>query len=297
MQFSDPELLLDAHAYLGEGPAWDSARQRLYWVDIIAGHLHYFDPQSRQDDFIEVGQALGCVAPMRSGGVILGFKNGLASLDISTLKLTAITNPETDLPGNRFNDGKCDPEGRFLAGTMDNAEQLATGSLYSLGPGGLIKTLLTGIRISNGLAWSPDYKSLYFIDTPTRKVMAYDYDLHTGDIGNPRIVVTIPEDMGWPDGMTSDTYGRLWVALWGGAALTVWDQASGRLLEKIPIPAKNVTSCAFGGPDQNELFITSARKGLNPADLSNFPATGGLFRIQTNVTGLPTFVFNDDPQG
>jgi sugar lactone lactonase YvrE len=240
---------------------------------------------------------LGCVAPTRSGNVILAFKGGLASLDLSSFKLTAITNPENDLPGNRFNDGKCDPAGRFLAGTMDNAELLATGSLYSLSSGGLLKTLLTGTRISNGLAWSPDYKILYFIDTPTRQVMAYDYDLYSGDIANPRIALSIPEEMGWPDGMTSDTNGRLWVAMWAGAALTVWDPDSGRLLEKIPIPAKNVTSCAFGGSDQNELYITTARKGLDPADLSEFPATGGLFRLKTNVTGLPTFAFNDDPLG
>ena len=197
------------------------------------------------------------------------------------------------MPGNRFNDGKCGPDGRFLAGTMDNAEAEASGSLYSLSPNGSLKTLLTGLRISNGLAWSPDHKTLYHIDTPTHMVMAYDYDLRSGRIANPRVAVKIPAKMGWPDGMTSDYDGHLWVALWGGAALTVWNPADGALVEKIAIPAKNVTSCVFGGREQNELYITSARKGLSDADLSAYPASGGLFRIQTNVTGTPTFVFGE----
>jgi sugar lactone lactonase YvrE len=293
MKLSVPELLLDARAFLGEGPAWDSVRQRLYWVDIFPGLLHIFDPKDNLDEIVDVGQPLGCVAPAMDGNLILGLKSGLATLDLSTEKIDFVASPESNLPGNRFNDGKCGPDGRFLAGTMDNAELDATGSLYSLSPDGALKTLLTGVRISNGLAWSPDYKTLYFIDTPTRQVMAYDYDLRSGLIANPRVAVEIPEKMGWPDGMTSDYDGNLWVALWGGAALTVWNPANGTLVEKIAIPAKNVTSCAFGGPEQNELYVTSARKGLSDADLTAYPATGGLFRLQTDVTGMPTFVFGE----
>jgi len=293
MQLSMPKLLYDARAFLGEGPAWDSVRQRLYWVDIFPGLLHIFDPKSNLDEIIDVGQPLGCVAPLIGGNLIIGLKSGLATLDLSTAKVDFVASPESGIPGNRFNDGKCGPDGRFLAGTMDNAEVDATGSLYSLSPDGSLKTLLTGVRISNGLAWSPDYKTLYFIDTPTHQVMAYDYDLRSGLIANPRVVVTIPAEMGWPDGMTSDYDGNLWVALWGGAALTAWNPANGALVEKIAIPAKNVTSCAFGGLEQSELYVTSARKGLSDADLTAYPATGGLFRIQTNVIGMPTFVFGE----
>ena len=302
MELSTPQLLLDARAFLGEGPAWDSAHQRLYWVDIFPGLLHIFDPKTNLDEIIDVGQPLGCVAPAMGGNLILGLKSGLATLrfdtqggalDLSTAKLDFVASPESDMPGNRFNDGKCGPDGRFLAGTMDNTEADATGSLYSLSPDGSLKTLLTGVRISNGLAWSPDHKTLYFIDTPTHKVMAYDYDLRSGLIANPRAAVEVPEKMGWPDGMTSDYDGNLWVAMWGGAALTVWSPANGALIEKIVIPAKNVSSCVFGGLEQNELYVTSARKGLGDADLSAYPATGGLFRIQTNVTGMPTFVFGE----
>ena len=293
MHISNPELLVDARALLGEGPAWDSANQRLYWIDIFSGHLHIFDPAIRLDKIIDMGYWLGCVAPMRSGGVILGLKNGLASCDLVNSNLTWIANPESVLPGNRFNDGKCDPFGRFLAGTMDNTEENPSGSLYSLSSDLVVRTLITGVRISNGLTWSPDYKVMYYIDTPTSQVKAYDYDFVSGEIANPRIAITIPSEMGWPDGMTSDVNGNLWVALWGGAAVSVWNPSTGFLVEKIDIPAKNVTSCAFGGKDQNELYVTTARKGLDSATLGAYPHTGGLFRIQTNVTGMPTFEFDD----
>jgi sugar lactone lactonase YvrE len=293
MELSSPQLLVDARAYLGEGPAWDAASQRLYWVDIFSGLVHIFNPNGDPDEIIDLEQPVGCVAPTIGGNLVLGCKSGLSTYKFSTAKLDVLAHPESDRPGNRFNDGKCGPDGRFLAGTMDNAEKEASGSLYSLDPDGSLQTLLTGVRISNGLAWSPDHKTFYFIDTPTRQVAAYDYNLRSGRIFNPRVVVNVPEKFGWPDGMTSDVNGRLWIAMWGGAAITVWDPAAGALLEKIAVPAKNVTSCVFGGLEQNELYITSARKGVSDADLAAYPATGGLFRIQTNVIGMPTFVFGE----
>jgi sugar lactone lactonase YvrE len=193
MHISTPTLILDARADLGEGPAWDSVCNLLYWVDIRVGHLHVYDPQSGDDTTYALGQMLGCVAPTKSGKLICGLKDGLAMVECgssTSAHLTMLATPESHLPGNRFNDGKCGPDGRFLAGTMDNAEVDASGSLYSLGPDETLKTLLTGVRISNGLAWSPDYRTLYFIDTPTHKVIAYDYDLQTGDIAHPRVALT-----------------------------------------------------------------------------------------------------------
>ena len=293
---STPELVLDARADLGEGPAWDPQTGNIYWVDIHAGHLHMFNPGDGSDRSIVVGEYLGCAAPRRSGGLVLGLRSGFATIDSplpsgEQVELRALNNPEPHLPGNRFNDGKCDPAGRFLAGSMDDAEIEPSGSLYSLSPDGTVKTLLSGTRIANGLAWSPDHHSFYFIDTPTRSVMAYDYDLTTGAIANPRPVVCVPPEMGWPDGMTSDTEGMLWVALWGGAKLSRWNPASGQLLAEISFPALNVSSCAFGGLGLTDIYVTTARKQMDSGQLAKYPLSGGLFRIRTDIQGMPTFAF------
>jgi len=287
----NPELLLDAKATLGEGPSWDARTNTLYWLDIKGHMVHVFDPHTGLDKSIDVGESVGCAAPTKDGHLVLGLKNGLAILDLATAKLNFFARPEAHLPGNRFNDGKCDPAGRFLAGTMDDAEVEASGALYSIDRDHKIKTLITSVRISNGLAWSPDYKTLYYIDTPTSVVMAYDYDLDHGNISRARVAVTIPDGLGWPDGMTSDADGNLWVALWGGAAVTCWNPATGSLIRKIEIPALNVTSCVFGGDGLRTLYLTSARKGMSAEQLEQYPLTGGVFKIETQTQGMPTFVF------
>ena len=290
---TNPELVLDAKAQLGEGPCWDAETRTLYWIDIYAGEIHAYSLVTGSDQVILVGEPVGCLAPTKTGGLVIASQSGISLLGPATGKHTPLVSPESHLPGNRFNDGKCDPAGRFLAGTMDNAEVEASGSLYSLSPDGALKTILTGVRISNGLAWSPDHSTLYYIDTPTRTVMAFEYDLATGDISHPRKAIQVNEELGWPDGMTSDTRGNLWIAMWGGAALTKWDPATGRLLQTIPIPALNVTSCAFGGEGLTDLYITSARKGMSNEQLAKYPLTGSLFRLQTDFKGMPTYSYGN----
>jgi sugar lactone lactonase YvrE len=228
-----------------------------------------------------------------NGDAILALKSGIILLNQLSNDWDYVVQPEPQLPRNRFNDGKCDPAGRFLAGTMDDAEKEASGSLYSYSPDGTLKTLLSNVRISNGLTWSPDFKTFYYIDTPTRQVTAFDYNLTTGDVASPHPAVIVPPELGWPDGMTADSEGMLWVAMWGGASLTRWNPSTGQLLEAIPIPALNVTSCAFGGQGLTDLYVTSARKGMSVEQLADYPLSGGLFRIQTNIRGLATFEFGD----
>jgi len=279
------ELILDARATLGEGPAWDSKSGILYWVDILEMRVYAgTEVLLQMDDFV------GCLAPCKNGHLILGKRFSFVDLEPASGRTTDLASLDSELPSNRINDGKCDPMGRFLAGTMDMNEKDPTGSLYSF-DGKQVTHLLDGIRISNGLAWSPDTKTFYYIDTPTRVVRAYDYERQSGRISNPRTAIQIPESMGSPDGMTSDTQGNLWVAMWGGAQITRWNPNTGKLLEQIPVPVLQPSSCVFGGRGLNELYVTSARKGLREADLKKYPLSGGLFRIRTKIEGMETFQF------
>lgn len=283
------ELLFDTKATLGEGPVWDSRTQSMYWIDILEKRIF-----RGGEVLVQLDHLIGCISPRTNGGLVIASGDpgrlSFANLDLDSAQLTPLASLSDEPSNNRFNDGKCDPRGRFLAGTMDMGEKDPFGSLYSF-DGKTRKTLLGSVTISNGLTWSPDHKTLHYIDTPTREVKAFDYDLETGAIANPRTAVSIPEAFGWPDGMTSDTQGNLWIAMWGGAQITKWNPNTGRLLEQIPVPAKNVSSCVFGGTNRNELYITSARKGLDEAALKQYPLTGGLFRLQTDVEGMPTFEF------
>jgi sugar lactone lactonase YvrE len=279
------ELILDAKAILGEGPAWDSKTQTLYWLDILEKRIY-----AGTRILAQLDDLVCCIAPRKNGNLLVGTRLGFADLNPDSVQLTVLASLDSELPTNRLNDGKCDPAGRFLAGTMDVNEKYPNGALYSF-DGKNITHLLDGVTISNGLAWSVDHKTFYYIDTPTREIKAFDYDLSSGQIANPRVAIHIPESLGWPDGMTSDTDGNLWIALWGGAQVTKWNPSTGKLLEQIPVPALHTSSCVFGGKDMNELYITSARKNMSEADLKKYPLSGGLFKVETNTAGMPTFEF------
>jgi len=278
------ELMLDAKATLGEGPAWDEKTQTLYWVDILQKKIY-----AGTELLAELDDLIGCLAPCKNGNLILGKRASFVDFDIATSQQTVLASLRESAT-NRMNDGKCDPAGRFLAGTMDMNEKEASGSLYSFDGKQAIR-LLDGIRISNGLAWSPNHKIFYYIDTPTREVKAFDYDVSTGQIANPRAAFLVPETLGWPDGMTSDSEGNLWIAHWGGAQVTRWNPNTGQLLEQIPVPALQSSCPVFGGKDRNELYITSARVGMSDADLKKYPLSGGLFKVTTKFEGMPTFEF------
>jgi sugar lactone lactonase YvrE len=292
------ELISDAKATLGEGPAWDAKTQTLYWVDILERRVYAGTRIiARLDDLI------GCIAPRKNGHLVLSLtadEGHFSFVDLDPFDLapgkpacggqTILASLDSEPLTNRFNDGKCDPAGRLLAGTMNLNEKDPTGSLYSF-DGKQTTHLLEGITISNGLAWCPDHKIFYYIDTPTREVKAFDYDITTGQIANPRVAVNIPESLGWPDGMTSDTQGILWIAMWGGAQVTKWNPKTGKLLEQVPVPALHTSSCVFGGKDMNELYITSARKGMSETDLKKYPLSGGLFKFTTKTEGMRTFEF------
>ena len=278
------QLLFDARAELGEGPFWDARTQTLHWLDILNKRVY-----AGADLLVQLDEFIGCAALRRDGGLILALKSSIVDLKPDSAK-PAILATLSEPANNRLNDGKCDPAGRFLAGSMDMNETDPTGALYSF-DGKTVTKLLSGITISNGLTWSPDHKTFYYTDTPTRQVTAFDYDLATGQIANPRPAVRVSDGLGWPDGMTSDADGNLWIAMWGGAQVTKWDPRTGRLLEQIPMPVLQPSSCIFGGTDLNELYVTSARKGLSQEKLQEYPLSGGVFKINTRVTGTPSFQF------
>jgi sugar lactone lactonase YvrE len=285
------ELVLDAKATLGEGPSWDADKGLLYWVDILESRIHAFDPKTGMDTAYEIGQYVGAAVPDRGNGLIVAARDGFFRYDLKTRELQAISDPEPGISGNRFNDGKCDAKGRFWAGSMEKTEQQPLAALYCLHPNYEVEKKLTDITTSNGIAWSPDHTKMYYIDSPTRRVMAYDFDLETGRLGQGTIAVTIPEGEGKPDGMTADLEGMIWVAQWDGYCVSRYNPATGERLLKVEVPAARVTSCVFGGDRLDELYITSARTGLPEEELRERPLSGGIFRLKPGVQGMPSYPF------
>lgn len=286
-----PELVVDAHAALGEGPWWDCRASLLYWLDIRGERLHIFDPDKCADRELDLESVPGAVVGRSQGGLLMAMKDGFAFVDPITGAASPICDPEADIPGNRFNDGKCDSRGRLWAGTMDEAEKEGVGSLYSLDADLSCRRLISGVGISNGLAWSADDKTMYYIDTPTRRVDAFDFDVEEGRISRRRTVIEVPRSVGYPDGMTIDEEGMLWVALWEGWGLCRWDPRTGRLLERVDVPVAKATSCAFGGQALDRLYITTASIGLRPNRSKSQPHAGGLFVMEPGVRGLPAVPF------
>ena len=283
-----PELALDSRALLGEGAIWNAALQRLHWVDIEAQRVFTYDPVTGENRGCDIGQMVGTVVPRAAGGLMLALHRGFAALDPASGQVRLLPPPpELDPALVRFNDGKCDPAGRFWAGTIALAKgPKPLGRLYRLDADGTVRVMLRNVGNSNGIVWSRDRRTLYYIDTPLRRVDAFDYDDASGAITNRRTVIAIPPDLGRPDGSTLDAEGMLWIAMWEGWGVTRWDPQTGALLQTVRLPVARVTSCAFGGPGLDTLYVTSARQGLTAEQLGAQPLAGGLFRMRPGVSGL-----------
>ena len=284
------EVVVEKRALVGEGSIWDGDKQVLLWVDILSHHLYIYDPASKENRTIETLQTVGTVVPRARGGVIVALHNGFASLDLETEKLTFIADPERDIPKNRFNDGKCDPAGRLWAGTMEFGGEADQGSLYCLDLDHTVTTKVTPVAISNGIVWTADRKTMYYIDTVRNDVRAYDYDVDTANIENERVVVE-HQGAGHFDGMSIDEEGMLWIALFQGGGVSRYNPQSGELLQELKVPAEQVTSCAFGGANLDELYITSAATGLTEKQLEEQPLAGSLLRTSVGVRGVPAVAF------
>lgn len=292
-RLTDVELVIDSKSELGEGALWNYKTGELLWVDIKGKILNFYKPLTGNNKEMFTGQMIGTVVPTETEQVLVALQNGIYKLDPKTGSKKLIVDPEEDLPDNRFNDGKCDPAGRFWAGTMSMVNEKNAGALYRLDPDSSIHKMVDNVSISNGIVWSPDNTKMYYIDTPTKKVMQYNYNNETGNISDPEVAVEIPNDMGSPDGMTMDEEGNVWIALWGGSAVGCWNPETGKLIHTIGVPAKNVTSCAFGDDDLGTLYITTARTGTSEEELEKFPYAGGVFKTRPGVKGVKAFFFND----
>src|SRR5262249_34046754 len=213
------ELVLDARADLGEGPRWDARGERLLWVDIMRGRVHAFRPDRHACRNVPVGRPVGAVAGAADGGVVLAVAGGFARLDWDSGRVEMLATVEADRPGNRFNDGNCDPAGRFWAGTMALDEHAGAGPPYRLDPDGRVYTMLTGVSISNGIDWSLDGRRMYYVDSPTRRIDVFEFNVEAGTIADRRTFVEVGAGEGTPDGLTVDAAGFVWLALWGGGAL------------------------------------------------------------------------------
>jgi len=285
------ELVIDARCELSEGPVWDSRSEQLYWVDIEGSRLHACQLKAMESLSWNIGCKIGAAVPRESGGMMLATEHGFELLDPENSQKQTLVDPEADRRQNRFNDGKCDSRGRFWAGTMSMAKEPKAGSLYVLEPNHTFRHVLDGVTTSNGLGWSPDDATMYYIDTPTMMARAFDFDVDSGTLSNERVAVHFPDGVGRPDGMTIDAEGMLWIAHWDGGQITRWDPNQGRLLETVRLPVDRVTSCAFGGPDYETLFITTAWHGLDDAQRAAQPHAGSIFAIEPSTGGLPSYRF------
>jgi xylono-1,5-lactonase len=280
------ECVADVRATLGEGPVWVGAEAALYWVDIVEGRL--FRLASGQTEDIPLTRPLCSIVPRMGGGYIGGSLDGLVSVS-RDFAITPLVHPEPDLPDNRFNDGKVDRAGRFWAGTMDRTERSASGSLYRLDASLACTRFDEGYTVTNGPAFSRDGRTMYHTDSGRQTIYALDLDAD-GNAANRRVFARFGDGDGYPDGMTVDADDCLWVAFWDGWCIRRLSPEGQRLAE-IATPVQRPTSCAFGGERLDELYITSARRDLSPADLERQPLAGGLFRFQPGVCGIAELPF------
>jgi sugar lactone lactonase YvrE len=272
---------------LGEGPVWNPDTGLLHWVDLLVGDVLGMSPLDGVVERRNVGTTVSAMRPVASGGLVLAVERGFAFLADGEASPALL--PELwDDPSVRMNDGGCDPQGRFYAGSMAYDERPGAGRLWRMDHDGQCAVVVEDVTISNGLAWSQDGELVYYADTATDRVDTFSFDATTGTFSDRRPFVTI--DSGAPDGLTLDAEGRVWVALWGGGAVRCYSP-SGELLEIIELPVRNVTACTFGGANLDELFITTAAPSSDPE-----PLAGSLFHVIPGAKGLPVQPYTGRPR-
>lgn len=275
------EVAVRARAELGEGPTWDAAAGRLIWVDILSCRVHTYDPVSGRRTVRTTEQHVGAAKPRAGGGLVLNLRDGVGLVDPDGTFRMLHHDP---VPGRRGNDAAVAPDGSLWAGTMRYDEAPGGGTLVRLTGDGTAEVVLSGVAVSNGTGWSPDGRLMYYVDSPTRRIDVFDFDGER--ITGRRPLARIEEGAGFPDGLTVDADGCVWVALWDGAAIRRYTP-DGTLDRVLPLPVRRPTACAFGGPGLTDLYITTARTGLR----APHPLSGSLLVVRDAGRGLPSPAF------
>lgn len=280
--------VLQVRARLGECPVWDAAAKRLYWVDVYNYRVHQFDPATGSDRHFDVGDVVGCIGLVGTDQLILGQRDRLTLLNTASGQVTPLHILTETPSGSRFNDGKCDPQGRFWVGSL--SEEPEQASLYRYDPDGSFQVMETGLTISNGLGWSPDGTAFYLTDSQPGKIYVYEFDPASGTIANRRVLIDFSNEPVEPDGLAIDTEGCLWSALWNGWRIVRFDP-DGQEMLRVELPIQCPTCCTFGGDALTDLYITTASVGLSQQEIEQSFCSGDLFCLKTDVQGTPSYRF------
>jgi len=279
--------VIETPAKLGECPRWDDIRQRLYWVDILAPAIHFFSPGTGEHQTLPVAEHIGCFSFTDDGGFVAGMRSGIWLLNAAGEQISKLADNPEDQAHSRFNDGRCDSQGRFWAGTLDEPKAGNNAHLYRFDARGLAD-MDGGLLTSNGLAFSPDQRWIYHSDTPNFVIYRHSFDAVSGAIGSKEVwsrFTPTAEDRGRPDGAAIDSQGYYWSALYEGGRI-VRISPAGDVVESYPLPARCPTMCAFGDDDLRTLYVTSASAGRSEAELQQYPQSGGVFAMRVEVAGL-----------
>ncbi len=281
------ECVGDSRDIVGESPVWSARDNALYWVDIVSARIHRWEPATGARRDWQLPAAVGSIGLREAGGLVLAMRSGFHLFDLDTEVLTLLHHPEPDIPTNRLNDGKVSPEGRFWAGTMDDRPQREpVGGLYRLDADHSCTRMFGGVRVSNGLAWSPDGRTMYHSDSRGPTIYRYAYDPASGAIGEREVFVTLQAEWGRPDGGAVDEEGCYWGCGISKGRVNRFSPA-GELIGYVELPITHPTMPCFAGTDLRTMYITSLREGFSADDLARTPLAGGVFRIEPGVRGTP----------
>lgn len=286
----EPKLLLAAQTELGECPVWDPDRNTLFFMDIIRKKLHAYEWSSGIHRVLELPALGGALALARDGRLIAGLQNGIYMIEPESGAVEFVTDPEPNKSDHRLNEGKCDPEGRFWIGSISTLGRFPTGCLYRLEKNGSVSEVLSEVSVPNTMAWLPDSKGMVFADSVTKQVWRFQYDAGTGAISNREVFIDVSDFAGIPDGVAIDSEGGLWIAEFGGAAVHHFS-AEGKRIGKVILPATQVTSCVFAGPDLQHLVIITTKRLLDEGGRKAQPHSGDLFVVEPGVRGLQPHLF------